>query len=1179
MMDASVEEIFRQNPVDEIRRFCAQIRNEVENKKIELRFLVGERHRDIIEASDSILFMKESSTEINRLLDLLENACRPLSSTALPSSKMSRLDGAKMNQKKAIAAQLKLLLDVPELTWSALDDSDFATAMLFFLLGRHLSVKLQLSGEMLSANVHAKVLLKRQWAALDHVETTIITACRSQLSVPFADEESVCGALSALIILEDQTMEQSLGEFLSGRTSAVNKLLGCESPPPSGVSRSGEVTVGHIQLPVRRRLSLVAELLLKTLDLVGRLYARCAENAGGQIGIQLKNLVSWRLRDTPSFASDNLFEYIPENVASFQIDSVGSVLRKSVTQTPLEPAVVKDLADCTPEHRGIQASPLDQQELAARVSEWWQQTLTVCHRQLSDYLRYAGDLESLINTRAVTLRIFSSPPADNVSAPSSEALRAVALGRSVDLWSELYQPIFMAHLETLLEKQLGEIFDDWRESVVSVAKLLDASEQCNPADKQSESLSLEVDLSRFVWCPSASSATPSLVSGLIVDARKPSVMATLPQPPLASRDLSEAMGVTFFACLTGREDLLPPPPPAAPSTNPNENSRHVPPETTTTTTTSGSLPTHLVWRLQRLLESALSFKSRDLHGRRTESCSSATCVKQELNQRLHLYTPEIIKICERFDQRLCDTIGLAVSGAKRDEELVWKLILDVAQRLLHRFEEFSQGVLTSSENALSGSSSDSVTMQTKSRGTFFIARALLAVLDACPGLGAAIVSATCRLEAANAELTTGAPGKSYTVLADIPRLRQTWLDASQRLRSIAAQLSFTAVVLATSNGAELGADELTPTFAQRLLSALLPEGTHADNGVLGGPEDSQRLLEGFGPDVSLLGICSTWSEIVMKPDEQDIRSKSGDALTDVVEGAVAVLRTPSRPTWLLHESLLSLARRLTSLTVHLFPRCELGESFSLLLAKAHLDAYASVCDSLDAVKPQSAGVTDIGSPQPSALTQPRALQLIFDVRFLLRLLVWPLLGSSAAGGGGRGARSPQVIQRASEVSTQGQHLLTRLEQAVDPFDLEMGISRMNSDITRAVSAVSGLYSILVPQSSLAMDVGAGAIGTTAKAEEDTPFLMLLPNSLPLDSAQVPAELPDDETGGRSKASVNFALLPFSISSVCPSPARFAMVQPHQPPLAATGGIEVTRKTSATAASSVMDSWFGHLSFS
>nr|VZH95267.1 unnamed protein product [Spirometra erinaceieuropaei] len=1177
-MDASVDEIFRQNTVDDIRRICAGIRNEVENKKVELRFLVGERHRDIIEASDSILFMKESSSEISRLLDLLENACRPLSSATLPSTKVSTLDAIKMNQKKSIAAQLKLLLDVPELTWSALDDSDYTTAMLFFLLGRHLSVKLQLSGEMLSAHVNAKVLLKRQWAALDHVETTIITACRSQLSAPFADEESVCGALSALTVLEDQTMEQSLEEFLSGRTLAVNKLLGCESPLPSAVPRSGEVHESHIQLPVRRRLALVAELLLKTLDLVGRLYACCEENAGGQISIQLKNLLSWRLRDTPCFASDNLFEYIPENVASFRIDSVGSVLRKPVTPTVLDPAITKDLADCSPEHRGVQASPLDQQELTARISEWWQQTLTVCHRQLSDYLRYAGDLESLINTRAATLRIFSSPPSDDpsapTSAPSSEALRARALGRSVDLWSELYQPIFMAHLETLLEKQLGSIFTDWRESVLSVAKSLDDTDESNPTDK-SPSHDLEVDLSRFVWCPPASSTAPSIFSELIVDARQPSsAVASLPQPPLASRDLSESMGVTFFACLTGRQDLLPPPTPLpAPSTN-QDGSSHLP-----ETVTSGSLPTHLVWRLQRLLESALSSRSRDLNGRRLESRSSATCVKQELNQRLHLYTPEIIKICERFDKGLCDTIGLAVSGAKRDEELVWKLILDVVQRLLQRFEAFSQEFLTSSEHVSSEASGDSTSGQVKSRGSFFIARALLAVLDACPGLGAAIVSATCRLEAANAEVTAGVPAKSYTVLADIPRLRQVWLDASQRLRSIAAQLSFAAIVQATIHDAGGRTGGLTPAFSQRLLSALLHDGTGEDKQAPGSHEDSQHLLDGLGLDASLLGISSVWSEIVMKSDELDIRSKPGDALTDVLEDAVAVLRTPSRPTWLLHESLLSSARRLTSLTMHLFPRCELGDSFSLLLAKAHLDAYTSVCDSLDALQP-SADASNLGSPRSSALTQPRALQLIFDVRFLLRLLVWPLLGSPAAGeGGGRGPRSPQIAQRASEVSTQGQHLLTRLERAVDPFDLEMSASRMNSDITRAVTAVSCLYGILVPQSSPALtglDVGAG-VGTATKVEEEVPFLALLPNSLPLDSTQAPAEAPDGESGDRGRRAVNFALLPFSISSMRPPPARLAKVQ--QPSPAPTGGIEVPKKTPTATSSSVMDSWFGHLSFS
>ena len=43
---------------------------------------------------------------------------------------------------------------------------------------------MQLTGEMLPAHVNARVLVKRQWAALDHIETTIASACRKQLALP-----------------------------------------------------------------------------------------------------------------------------------------------------------------------------------------------------------------------------------------------------------------------------------------------------------------------------------------------------------------------------------------------------------------------------------------------------------------------------------------------------------------------------------------------------------------------------------------------------------------------------------------------------------------------------------------------------------------------------------------------------------------------------------------------------------------------------------------------------------------------------------------------------------------------------------------------------------------------------------------------------------------------------------
>lgn len=75
-MEASVAEIFEKHTIDEVRRICIeirlvpyappknQLRNDVESKKMELRFLVGERHRDVIEASDNILRMKEFSHSV-----------------------------------------------------------------------------------------------------------------------------------------------------------------------------------------------------------------------------------------------------------------------------------------------------------------------------------------------------------------------------------------------------------------------------------------------------------------------------------------------------------------------------------------------------------------------------------------------------------------------------------------------------------------------------------------------------------------------------------------------------------------------------------------------------------------------------------------------------------------------------------------------------------------------------------------------------------------------------------------------------------------------------------------------------------------------------------------------------------------------------------------------------------
>ncbi|VDO01609.1 unnamed protein product [Rodentolepis nana] len=178
MTEHTVTELFERYSVDEIRRMCVGIRNDVESKKMELRFLVGERHRDVIEASDNILIMKDFSHSITDKLSELESCCI-YNPTNFLNSHTSRQHAR--DPKKLIASQLKLLLDLPEMIWSGLDSMDYTEAVELYLLGCHLSVKMQLTGETLAAHVNARVLVKRQWAALDHIESTIASACRKQL--------------------------------------------------------------------------------------------------------------------------------------------------------------------------------------------------------------------------------------------------------------------------------------------------------------------------------------------------------------------------------------------------------------------------------------------------------------------------------------------------------------------------------------------------------------------------------------------------------------------------------------------------------------------------------------------------------------------------------------------------------------------------------------------------------------------------------------------------------------------------------------------------------------------------------------------------------------------------------------------------------------------------------------
>lgn len=70
--------LFERYSTDEIRAVERKVRGEIEQKKEELRQMVGERYRDLIEAADTIGEMRECSEKVVQSIQDMQNYCHTL---------------------------------------------------------------------------------------------------------------------------------------------------------------------------------------------------------------------------------------------------------------------------------------------------------------------------------------------------------------------------------------------------------------------------------------------------------------------------------------------------------------------------------------------------------------------------------------------------------------------------------------------------------------------------------------------------------------------------------------------------------------------------------------------------------------------------------------------------------------------------------------------------------------------------------------------------------------------------------------------------------------------------------------------------------------------------------------------------------------------------------------------
>ncbi|KAI8479572.1 Golgi transport complex subunit 1 [Branchiostoma belcheri] len=173
-MDTNI--LFQKYTINEVKDTEKRVRSDIERKKEDLRQMVGERYRDLIEAADTIREMKNSANNVGQAVSSMDKYCQQLQKNKKNHAR-ENMEAAKKKEHDAfysIAAEIKLLLDMPERIWSSLE-----------------------ADELLSA-------ARLQWSYISHFKVAILQATAE--------------ALCSIILLEDTSPRQVYTEYLLAKT-------------------------------------------------------------------------------------------------------------------------------------------------------------------------------------------------------------------------------------------------------------------------------------------------------------------------------------------------------------------------------------------------------------------------------------------------------------------------------------------------------------------------------------------------------------------------------------------------------------------------------------------------------------------------------------------------------------------------------------------------------------------------------------------------------------------------------------------------------------------------------------------------------------------------------------------------------------------------------------------------
>ncbi|KAJ3601566.1 hypothetical protein NHX12_032534 [Muraenolepis orangiensis] len=461
--------LFERYKTEEIRRIERKVRGEIEQKKEELRQMVGERYRDLIDAADTIGEMRQCSQSVVLSLQDMNHYCLKLKQGKSSSQSTAKQESQLKWQGKFynMAAQIRLLLEIPECIWSAMESLQYLKATQLYLLCCHLHGMLKLetaTGPNYSPILARFPILVRQVATTGHFRSAILLNSKALLRGRAVSDQAVAEALVSTMLLEDSSPRQALADFLLARKSSIYQLL---NQPQHGAG-------------IKAQVCSLVELLVTTLFQAYAVFYMPPEGGHkpgdgaltcGMLFSTLENVTSAvppgkeRRIFQEEMSTGGMFKYLPSSVSEFQ-------------------PVLRTLAH-----------PIQREQLRDTLQQWINTCKEDICRGISSLLVYVTSLKALAAIRDAVWDLLST---DSISMHWASVCQCL-LERPLEVWEDFLQQLFLQRLQAITKDEMETISESSTQLLTSALRDLDSQLTTSPSTPHGHGAQYESDIASFLW--------------------------------------------------------------------------------------------------------------------------------------------------------------------------------------------------------------------------------------------------------------------------------------------------------------------------------------------------------------------------------------------------------------------------------------------------------------------------------------------------------------------------------------------------------------------------------------------------------------------------------------------------------------------------------------------------------